>query len=86
MVKCLFNIFNKNRHIHKYTDVLIKYICIIDKTVTYSKGIECKKCGMVMDNYIMEAEKIPNTQLSRMLTEEEILEKYKDLKIVERMW
>lgn len=67
----------KSRHKHKYVDCLF----VLNNRHIYNsphKGIYCKICGKIGNFNMFEGEPIGNG-MSRMLHDDEIFEKYKDL-------
>lgn len=78
----------KSDHQHEYYDVLIKHIMnnkggiLGSSDPNYTKGQRCKICGIVKDTYMRDMGKTEDGGL-RMLTNKQMLEKYKDVEIVE---
>lgn len=68
----------KSKHKHIYKDCLF----FVRSSNTYRKGEYCEVCGKIGDFNLLEGVKLDN-RFSRMLSQEEILEKYKDLEIKE---
>lgn len=68
----------KSKHKHIYKDCLF----FERNSNEYKKGEYCEVCGKIGDFKLFEGVRI-NNRLSRMLSQEEILEKYKDLEIKE---
>lgn len=68
----------KSKHKHLYKECLI-----LDKSSGgYSKASYCTVCGKIGDIGVIETVKISN-RLSRVLSQEELLDMYKDLEIKE---
>ena len=63
----------KSKHKHEYVDCLFIY----DNRPL--KGQYCKICGKINNINIFETEPLRDSGLSKMLTKEEVYEKYKDL-------
>lgn len=74
----------KSDHKHEYEIVLIVYN-YMDRDF-YHKGEKCIICGKINNERMFEGIEIEGTNYTRMLTQEEVLEKYKDKEIVRRKW
>lgn len=70
----------KSDHKHDYYNVIVK---VIHKDINYHcYGRKCRICGKIItESFIMEVTE--DERFYKMLSPEEILEKYKDLEIVE---
>lgn len=68
----------KSNHKHIYKECLFFEI----SSKRYRRGEYCTVCGKIGDFKILESVKMDN-RLSRVLSQDEVLEKYKDLEIKE---
>ena len=68
----------KSKHKHIYKDCLIHDA----NSRMYHKSSYCSICGKIGDFGIIETEKVSG-RLSRVLSQDELLERYKDLEIKE---
>jgi len=73
----------KSNHKHEYKGVLIKSDTQFGETYHY--GEQCNICGKINNKRILETKRKEGSPFSIMLSQEEILDKYKDLKIVEKL-
>lgn len=72
----------KSNHKHEYKGVLIKSDTQFGETYHY--GEKCNVCGKINNEKFFETKRKEGSPFSIMLSQEEILDKYKDLKIVEK--
>lgn len=72
----------KSNHKHNYKGVLIKSNTDFGPRFYY--GEECNICGKINNERYFETEKDDKTGHYIALTQDEILEKYKHLKVVEK--
>lgn len=72
----------KSDHKHQYIDVLIRRKN--KESFWYSHGKVCKVCGRIGEERYFETEEVEGKGYFRCLTQEELLEKYKDLPIFEK--
>lgn len=72
----------KSNHKHEYEGVLIKSNTQFGEKYRY--GEQCNVCGKINNERYFETKRNEGSPFSTMLSQEEILDKYKDLKIVEK--
>jgi len=76
----------KSNHKHDYSDEILVKEAFACGVSLHSYGHRCVICGKIMRDFLFESERCEETGLYRMLTEDEKLEKYKHLEIVEVDW
>lgn len=76
----------KSDHKHDYLIEVLVEKEFKDRTKRYHYGRQCSICGKLGHEKIIETELEPcSNSLYRMLNQEEILEKYKGLKIIKEL-
>ena len=75
----------KSNHRHKYTPCILSYPMLSrfngSSDLGYALGSYCSICGKVGDIKFSETERISNSPLYRVLSDEEMLERHKALPI-----
>lgn len=72
----------RSNHKHEYYEVLVKWM--FKDLVMYFLGKKCKYCDILKENINACLEREEGKPWSRMLSDEEMLEKYKDLEVIEK--